>query len=179
LPLSRETTHTLLFRRPFVNARASSFAERDARRVDLDRSIDRSIGRKRGRWTRRRSVKTREKSFPAIDRSMAADGRETGVAAHRGASSKERRDARGANDVAVCAGTAETKSTGRRAGTTERSASENGDGDDDGGGGCDSQRRCARERDTLYYFSTFLSGCSTCFVFDARTAMDEKSKADE
>lgn len=63
-----------------------------------------------------------------------------------GASEARARDARGANDdVAVRPGTAETKWTGRRTGTTER-AGENGDGDDDdvGGGGCDSQRRCAR-----------------------------------
>jgi len=66
----------------------------------------------------------------------------------------QRGDARRANDdVAVCPGSAETKSTGCRTGTTERTG-ENGDGDDGGddddnddggGGGCDSQRRCVRE----------------------------------
>lgn len=70
-----------------------------------------------------------------------------------------RRDARRANDdVAVCPGTAETKPTDRRTGTTER-ASENGDDDDDdGGGGCDSQRRCVA-RENLYcvlYFIYFI-----------------------
>ena len=83
--------------------------------------------------------------------------RNRGTEGHR--RRKARRDARRANDdVAVCPGTAETKPTDRRTGTTER-ASENGDDDDDdGGGGCDSQRRCVA-RENLYcvlYFIYFI-----------------------
>ena len=89
---------------------------------------------------------------------------------HRGARNEGRSDARRANDdVAVCPGTAETKPTGRRTGTTE-CASENGDDDDDdGGGGCDSQRRCVDLYCfcVLYYFIVW--GCQSrdeCILCD-------------
>ena len=109
--------------------------------------------------------------FRSIDGIDGIDRWDRGPARHhRGARNEGRSDARRANDdVAVCPGTAETKPTGRRTGTTE-CASENGDDDDDdGGGGCDSQRRCVDLYCfcVLYYFIVW--GCQSrdeCILCD-------------